>query len=257
MDPARGEVDFSHGGAADRALPARSPIHHARTVHGSATNSSGRPRRLLLHQYRAADAWPTARRARLRRVSRPAAVRRGDDRAAPDGGAGPAAAAAGRRIRARSTRTSAAGAAASSRPRASWRPRCKVTGCEASRRHRPDQNQGGRRADDDQVATALRPWPRRAVLALAVNAAAAEQVWKVQTSMTAGESFYTNIEQHWLPQARRDDRRRAQDRADPGRLRRALQRDHGCDRPGHPAGRHHRRPSTSPAAARRSRCWAT
>ena len=29
--------------------------------------------------------------------------------------------------------------------------------------------------------------------------AAAEQVWKVQTSMSAGESFYTNIEQHWLP----------------------------------------------------------
>jgi ectoine hydroxylase-related dioxygenase (phytanoyl-CoA dioxygenase family) len=33
-------------------------IHHARAVHGSATNRSGRPRRLLLHQYRAADAWP-------------------------------------------------------------------------------------------------------------------------------------------------------------------------------------------------------
>lgn len=37
------------------------------------------------------------------------------------------------------------------------------------------------------------------VLALAVNAASAEQVWKVQTSMTAGESFYTNIQEHWLP----------------------------------------------------------
>ena len=33
-------------------------MHHARLVHGSATNTSGRPRRLLLHQYRAADAWP-------------------------------------------------------------------------------------------------------------------------------------------------------------------------------------------------------
>ena len=33
-------------------------MHHARAVHGSATNRSGRPRRLLLHQYRAADAWP-------------------------------------------------------------------------------------------------------------------------------------------------------------------------------------------------------
>jgi phytanoyl-CoA hydroxylase len=27
-------------------------------VHGSATNFSGRPRRSLLYQYRAADAWP-------------------------------------------------------------------------------------------------------------------------------------------------------------------------------------------------------
>jgi TRAP-type mannitol/chloroaromatic compound transport system substrate-binding protein len=37
------------------------------------------------------------------------------------------------------------------------------------------------------------------VLALAASAASAEQVWKVQTSMTAGESFYTNIQEHWLP----------------------------------------------------------
>jgi phytanoyl-CoA hydroxylase len=33
-------------------------IHHVRAVHGSATNFSGRPRRFLLFQYRAADAWP-------------------------------------------------------------------------------------------------------------------------------------------------------------------------------------------------------
>jgi phytanoyl-CoA hydroxylase len=57
MDPARGEVDYR------TAVPLKGPagsitIHHARTVHGSATNTSGRPRRLLLHQYRAADAWP-------------------------------------------------------------------------------------------------------------------------------------------------------------------------------------------------------
>jgi ectoine hydroxylase-related dioxygenase (phytanoyl-CoA dioxygenase family) len=57
MDPARGEVDYRTavpltGGAGSIT------IHHVRTVHGSATNSSGRPRRLLLHQYRAADAWP-------------------------------------------------------------------------------------------------------------------------------------------------------------------------------------------------------
>lgn len=33
-------------------------IHHVRLVHGSATNLSGRERRFLLYQYRAADAWP-------------------------------------------------------------------------------------------------------------------------------------------------------------------------------------------------------
>src|ERR1051325_1705007 len=33
-------------------------IHRVRAVHGSATNFSGRSRRFLLYQYRAADAWP-------------------------------------------------------------------------------------------------------------------------------------------------------------------------------------------------------
>jgi phytanoyl-CoA hydroxylase len=33
-------------------------IHHARLVHGSALNISSKPRRLLLHEYAAADAWP-------------------------------------------------------------------------------------------------------------------------------------------------------------------------------------------------------
>jgi len=57
IDPGRGEVDFSR--TVKLTGPAGSiTIHHARTVHGSATNTSGRPRRLLLHQYRAADAWP-------------------------------------------------------------------------------------------------------------------------------------------------------------------------------------------------------
>jgi len=36
-------------------------VHHVRLVHGSATNRSTRPRRFLLHQYRAADAWPLIR----------------------------------------------------------------------------------------------------------------------------------------------------------------------------------------------------
>ena len=33
-------------------------VHHARTLHGSAPNHSGRSRRLLLYQYAAVDAWP-------------------------------------------------------------------------------------------------------------------------------------------------------------------------------------------------------
>ena len=35
-------------------------IHHVRALHGSAPNMSGRPRRLLLFQYAAIDAWPLA-----------------------------------------------------------------------------------------------------------------------------------------------------------------------------------------------------
>jgi len=35
-------------------------IHHARTLHASALNTSGKPRRLLLYQYCAADAFPLA-----------------------------------------------------------------------------------------------------------------------------------------------------------------------------------------------------
>ena len=38
-----------------------------------------------------------------------------------------------------------------------------------------------------------------AVIALSVGAASAQEVWRVQTSMTAGESYYQDIERHWLP----------------------------------------------------------
>ena len=57
MDPERCDLDLS------RAAPCLGragsiTVHHVRAVHGSATNFSGRPRRFLLFQYRAADAWP-------------------------------------------------------------------------------------------------------------------------------------------------------------------------------------------------------
>jgi ectoine hydroxylase-related dioxygenase (phytanoyl-CoA dioxygenase family) len=57
IDAAASGLDFT------RAAPCLGPagsisIHHARTVHGSAVNTSNRPRRLLLYQYCAADAWP-------------------------------------------------------------------------------------------------------------------------------------------------------------------------------------------------------
>jgi phytanoyl-CoA hydroxylase len=48
-----------------RAVPITGPagsvsFHHARLLHGSDTNRSGRPRRLLLYEAMAADAWPLA-----------------------------------------------------------------------------------------------------------------------------------------------------------------------------------------------------
>ena len=57
MDPAKCHIDFTS------AVPCLGPagsisIHHARAVHGSAVNTSDKPRRLLLYQYCAADAWP-------------------------------------------------------------------------------------------------------------------------------------------------------------------------------------------------------
>jgi len=57
MDPTRNELDLT------RAVPLTGKagsisLHHTRLVHGSATNVSSKERRLLLVQFRAADAWP-------------------------------------------------------------------------------------------------------------------------------------------------------------------------------------------------------
>jgi phytanoyl-CoA hydroxylase len=57
MDPSKAEVDYSQAVACTGKAGSIS-IHHVRTVHGSAVNTSTSPRRLLLFQYRAADAWP-------------------------------------------------------------------------------------------------------------------------------------------------------------------------------------------------------
>ncbi|HEU0157632.1 MAG TPA: phytanoyl-CoA dioxygenase family protein [Stellaceae bacterium] len=57
IDPAACDLDLSQAkpclGRAGSIT-----VHHVRAVHGSATNFSGRERRFLLFQYRAADAWP-------------------------------------------------------------------------------------------------------------------------------------------------------------------------------------------------------
>jgi ectoine hydroxylase-related dioxygenase (phytanoyl-CoA dioxygenase family) len=57
IDPRASGIDFSK--AVALTGPAGSmTIHHVRMVHGSALNTSGRPRRLLLFQYTAVDAFP-------------------------------------------------------------------------------------------------------------------------------------------------------------------------------------------------------
>jgi phytanoyl-CoA hydroxylase len=57
MNPENRDVDYSKA----VALTGRAgsiTVHHVRAVHGSAPNVSERDRRLLLFQFRAADAWP-------------------------------------------------------------------------------------------------------------------------------------------------------------------------------------------------------
>jgi phytanoyl-CoA hydroxylase len=57
IDPDRCGLDVSKA-AALTGKAGSITIHHVRAVHGSAPNRSARERRLLLHQYAAADAWP-------------------------------------------------------------------------------------------------------------------------------------------------------------------------------------------------------
>jgi ectoine hydroxylase-related dioxygenase (phytanoyl-CoA dioxygenase family) len=57
MDPNACALDFA------KAVPLTAPagsisLHHVRLVHGSAQNTSARPRQLLLYEFAAADAWP-------------------------------------------------------------------------------------------------------------------------------------------------------------------------------------------------------
>jgi phytanoyl-CoA hydroxylase len=57
MDPSRNDCDYSKA----IALTGRAgsiTVHHVRAVHGSAVNTSNKDRRLLLFQFRTADAWP-------------------------------------------------------------------------------------------------------------------------------------------------------------------------------------------------------
>jgi phytanoyl-CoA hydroxylase len=57
MDPNDPGVDYAKA-APCLGKAGSITIHHVRAVHGSATNFSGKERRFLLYQYRAADAWP-------------------------------------------------------------------------------------------------------------------------------------------------------------------------------------------------------
>ncbi|MFN8440964.1 MAG: phytanoyl-CoA dioxygenase family protein [Caldilineaceae bacterium] len=55
------DEDFTTEGAVPILLEAGAiSIHHVRTLHGSRPNTSPNPRRLLLYQYCAIDAWPIA-----------------------------------------------------------------------------------------------------------------------------------------------------------------------------------------------------
>ena len=57
IDPTSAGIDFSKAVMLTGKAGSMT-IHHVRMVHGSALNTSGRPRRLLLFQYTAVDAFP-------------------------------------------------------------------------------------------------------------------------------------------------------------------------------------------------------
>jgi phytanoyl-CoA hydroxylase len=57
IDPANTDLDLSKADALTAPAGSMS-FHHVRAVHGSAQNTSQRPRQLLLYEYAAADAWP-------------------------------------------------------------------------------------------------------------------------------------------------------------------------------------------------------
>ncbi len=57
IDPSKVDVDFSRA-VMCTGKAGSITVHHVRLIHGSSANVSGKPRRFLLHQYRAADAWP-------------------------------------------------------------------------------------------------------------------------------------------------------------------------------------------------------
>ena len=95
MRPDACDIDF------DKAVPLMGPagsmtIHHVRLVHGSALNRSNRQRRLLLHEYTAADAWPLLGVANFEEFNGRMVAGRAHHRAARRGRSRPHAAAAGR-----------------------------------------------------------------------------------------------------------------------------------------------------------------
>ena len=57
IDPSTSGIDFSTA-VMCTGKAGSITVHHARLIHGSSANTSGKPRRFLLQQYRAADAWP-------------------------------------------------------------------------------------------------------------------------------------------------------------------------------------------------------